>query len=551
MPSNAVDIAANWTAVSAASKTECMMQAYKKNKAIFMIKKDGNKFSCRLPEFAGFEEHSAPWDTYMLDRSKQHDVQCKDLSKVDVRDFVKTMTKCALDSNICKMMDTMALGCCVETLRVRYSRVPVGLTKGSHISIGLVTNKDECMVEAYKLKIIAFELDRKKGGWFMCLLPTEIGGFTEDGPPTLETYLLDRSHQNDAQCMDPSKVDVRKFLEGEEECDLAPEMCAEMEKLRAHCKDKADNAKCVAITSSNRSSTDADTTSTSTPAPSPSSTLTTATSTTFNLISTTTATTPVPTPSPTSTASPSATLHLTSSRAPSSTPAIATSTISTTPAPTPDPTSTPITTSLRLTASPSPTPTNTTTATDTTTSSTTSTTTQCTEEIQKYVTVHLKPFFRTIRYEDDMMVYGHDKNLIDREVYFLDGGFTSLDVSPSLALENMGRVILYETYLANKAKIDSVCPDLVTIYEHKKGTKQAFSTRKTLSGFEEKDALPYMVASKEKCYCGTSTVFFCMGQNSEYMFYTVEEKLYEHAKPTGDEGVQFYLWPRRGLRLDD
>uniref|UniRef100_A0A1I8ASG3 Peptidase S1 domain-containing protein n=1 Tax=Steinernema glaseri TaxID=37863 RepID=A0A1I8ASG3_9BILA len=70
----------------------------------------------------------------------------------------------------------------------------------------------------------------------------------------------------------------------------------------------------------------------------------------------------------------------------------------------------------------------------------------------------------------------------------------------------MGKVIPYERYSSNKENVDLVCPDLVTVYEYKKGAKQVFSPKDSVSGFVKKG--PFMKAARTEGYCGAKTPLY-------------------------------------------
>uniref|UniRef100_A0A1I8ABI8 CX9C domain-containing protein n=1 Tax=Steinernema glaseri TaxID=37863 RepID=A0A1I8ABI8_9BILA len=110
----------------------------------------------------------------------------------------------------------------------------------------IFASKKECMMLAYNLTQVIYQTVTTASG-IECWLTRKFIGFL---PPrnkegNTDAYLLDLSDQNDDQCKDPSQLDVRKFLKAEKECDLEPEMCAEVEKALAFCTTKANNAMCI------------------------------------------------------------------------------------------------------------------------------------------------------------------------------------------------------------------------------------------------------------------------------------------------------------------
>ncbi|KAK0423469.1 hypothetical protein QR680_008157 [Steinernema hermaphroditum] len=127
-------------------------------------------------------------------------------------------------------------------LQIRYSLSPHGLIATSKGNKAIVANKSECMLHAFRENKIAFSVETVADG-MRCVVLDGLVGF-EQGSEKIETYLLDNSTQNDNQCMDPSKIDVRKFV-AFEKCELEPEMCDKLRKLSEHCKTKADIPSCI------------------------------------------------------------------------------------------------------------------------------------------------------------------------------------------------------------------------------------------------------------------------------------------------------------------
>ncbi|KAK0423466.1 hypothetical protein QR680_008156 [Steinernema hermaphroditum] len=127
--------------------------------------------------------------------------------------------------------------------RVRYSLIPHGLTAALSLRKGIVVSRYECMVHAYTEKNIAFTIENNPTG-MECFLLDTLTGF-QNGLRNVATYLLDQSSQNNDQCLDPSKIDVRQFLNGPKKCELNEALCNKMKNLYTHCTTKADNPKCM------------------------------------------------------------------------------------------------------------------------------------------------------------------------------------------------------------------------------------------------------------------------------------------------------------------
>uniref|UniRef100_A0A1I7YTK5 SCP domain-containing protein n=1 Tax=Steinernema glaseri TaxID=37863 RepID=A0A1I7YTK5_9BILA len=156
------------------------------------------------------------------------------------------------------LLRLMVLGSCVGAVRVRYSWVPVKIKAGFRDNKDFVANKEDCMLKAFGMRKIGFELEKDKDR-LRCWILTEIQSFKGELSTNRDTYLIDLRDPNDEQCAKSSDIDgiwdrnstnwplllVRKFFEGKEKCDLPSEMCVKMEKLRIHCRKKANNPKCV------------------------------------------------------------------------------------------------------------------------------------------------------------------------------------------------------------------------------------------------------------------------------------------------------------------
>uniref|UniRef100_A0A1I7YT44 SCP domain-containing protein n=1 Tax=Steinernema glaseri TaxID=37863 RepID=A0A1I7YT44_9BILA len=161
-------------------------------------------------------------------------------------------------------------------------------------------------------------------------------------------------------------------------------------------------------------------------------------------------------------------------------------------------------------------------------------------EIKKNVLDHLKPLLRGFNHQSKKHVYQHDLVALSS---FLSKGYTRE--------ANMGKVLPYKSYEANKAKIDSLCPDLVTVYEYKNGTKQVFSKDASLAGLEKKGA--FMKGSLKKGYCGANTPLYRLDSApvNNNVLYTTDMKEYDQLRKTSAfyqeplgkaKGVVFYVW---------
>uniref|UniRef100_A0A1I7ZXD3 C-type lectin domain-containing protein n=1 Tax=Steinernema glaseri TaxID=37863 RepID=A0A1I7ZXD3_9BILA len=167
----------------------------------------------------------------------------KPFRDVDLSLYMRSVPiKPPLEMRFFRLLMLLLSLCCEETEQVRYSLLPVGIIVGTQREVGLVGSKTDCMVQAFNENMIAFTIKEDGSKGKICSLVDGIKGF-EERAKNVSSYLLDWSTQNDDQC--DSEIDVRKFLEGKEGCDLPAQICTKMEKLHTYCKQSANNAKCM------------------------------------------------------------------------------------------------------------------------------------------------------------------------------------------------------------------------------------------------------------------------------------------------------------------
>ncbi|KAK0414048.1 hypothetical protein QR680_007121 [Steinernema hermaphroditum] len=127
--------------------------------------------------------------------------------------------------------------------RVRYSKWPFVVRYGKHINKGVVTKKLECMLLAYKEKKIAYNINMNERG-LDCRIIEDISFTTEISRENAQTFILDtRPIEDDCQCNDTSKMDVRKFFKGP--CEAGEEICNEVNRMNTYCIEKVNNRHCT------------------------------------------------------------------------------------------------------------------------------------------------------------------------------------------------------------------------------------------------------------------------------------------------------------------
>ncbi|KAK0423411.1 hypothetical protein QR680_008130 [Steinernema hermaphroditum] len=141
----------------------------------------------------------------------------------------------------------LMLGYGVESLRVRYSRLPytTKYTKNENETDEVVVNtRSECMLLAYRKNKIAFFTTKTESG-LKCTVMGNIVSFTEEKHDENNAlYMLDIGPSDRKyRCDDPSQMNVMTLMEGT--CEAEQEMCDQLKSLHDFCKEKANNPTCT------------------------------------------------------------------------------------------------------------------------------------------------------------------------------------------------------------------------------------------------------------------------------------------------------------------